>query len=419
VTKPVSLPFSIDEVFILRLAFLFSGQFALYEGFQDWNRGMAGTGTHPEVAILTLIVYGVSILVIAMSLMPSRIVLRSRDLPLLPLVLATVTSVYVVARIAYAGSYRTDVLAYSHYAAIMFAREGANPYTHQMTEALDMFAVQPSDLTPLTSGEYLHTFQYPALHFLVFVPFVWLGLKDMRWVLVLFEIGVILALYVKGPRKLRPMLLLPLFAGSDLMVNFTAASVTDALWVLPLVFAAFNMEKPLVSGLFYGLACAMKQTPWILAPFLLIYMVRAADDMGLRDRLVRTARFAGMAAAVFLGVNLPFMLGSPAAWVGNVLTPMTGDLVIQSQGFSLLEQIGLLHVDKIFFTVLVAAVLVTLIVDYYVYFDELRYVFWIFPGIVMWFSYRALTNYIIYWTPLMLVSLILWYKREQAKAVRM
>ena len=410
-TKPSSLLASIDQVFILRLAFIFSAQFALYEGFQDYNRG---TG-HPEVIVLTLVIYGVSLLVFVMSLLPSSVVLRFRDIPLFPLMLTMLTSVYVVAEISYRGAYRTDVLAFSHYAAMLFVNQGANPYTQDMAKALDLFMVQPSDLTPLTSGTYLMTFQYPALHFLVFVPFVLLGLRDMRWVLVLFELGVVLTLYLKGPRKLRPMLLLPLFAGSDLMINFTAASVSDALWVLPLLFAAFCLERPLALGFFYGLACAMKQTPWFLAPFLIIYLIRAEDHKLLREKLWPTAKFMGTTIAVFLAINLPFMLPNPTAWFGNVLTPMTEDLVIHSQGLSSLTEVGLLSVGKIFYTVVFASVFLVLIVNYYVYFDKLRYAFWIFPGIALWFSYRALTNYIIYWTPLMLVSMILWYNAEQAK----
>jgi uncharacterized membrane protein len=411
VTKPDSLFASIDEVFILRLAFIFSAQFALYEGFQDYNRGSG----HPEVIVLTLVIYGVSLLVFVMSLLPSSVVLRFRDLPLLPLLLAMVTSVYVVAEISYAGAYRTDVLAFSHYAAMLFVNQGANPYTQDMTKALDLFRVQPSDLTPLTSGTYLMTFQYPALQFLVFVPFVLLGLRDMRWVLVLFEVGVVLTLYLKGPRRLRPMLLLPLFAGSDLMINFTAASVSDALWVLPLLFAAFCLDSPLALGLFYGLACAIKQTPWFLAPFLLIYLIKMDEGKRLRERLWPAVKFAATTVAVFLAINLPFMLPSPTTWFGNVLTPMTEDLVIHSQGLSSLTEAGLISVGKVFYTVIFASVFLVLIVNYYVYFDKLRFAFWIFPGIALWFSYRELTNYIIYWTPLMLVSMILWYKAEQAK----
>ena len=110
------------------------------------------------------------------------------------------------------------------------------------------------------------------------------------------------------------------------------------------------------------------------------------------------------------------MLMNATAWFSHVLTPMAEDLVIVSQGFSMLTEAGL-PVGKAFFSVLVVAVSVVLVVNYYVYFDKLRYVLWIFPGIILWFSYRALTNYIIYWMPLMLVSLILWYRAEQAKAV--
>jgi uncharacterized membrane protein len=414
VTKPSSLLASIDEVFILRLAFIFSAQFALYEGFQDYNRGSG----HPEAIVLTLVIYGVSLLVFVMSLLPSSVVLRFRDLPLLLLLLVMVTSVYVVAEIAYKGAYRTDVLAFSHYAAMLFVSQGANPYTQDMTKALDLFKVQPSDLTPLTSGSYLMTFQYPALHFLVFVPFVLLGLRDMRWVLVLFEVCVALTLYLKGPRKLRPMLLLPLFAGSDLMINFTAASVSDALWVLPLLFAAFCLERPLALGLFYGLACAVKQTPWFLAPFLLIYLIKTEEGKSVRERLSPTMKFALTTIAAFLVINLPFILLNSAAWFGNVMTPMTEDLVIHSQGLSSLTEVGLLPVGKIFYTLLFASVFLVLVVNYYVYFDKLRFAFWIFPGIALWFSYRALTNYIIYWTPLMLVSMILWYKAEQTKTVQ-
>jgi uncharacterized membrane protein len=414
VTKPNSLFASIDEVFILRLAFIFSAQFALYEGFQDYNRGSG----HPEAIVLTLVIYGVSLLVFVLSLLPSSVVLRFRDLPLLLLLLVIVTSVYVVAEISYKGAYRTDVLAFSHYAAMLFVNQGKNPYTQDMTKALDLFKVQPSDLTPLTSGTYLMTFQYPALHFLVFVPFVLLGLPDMRWVLVLFEVCIAVTLYLKGPRKLRPMLLLPLFAGSDLMINFTAASVSDALWVLPLLFAAFCLERPLALGFFYGLACAMKQTPWFLAPFLLIYLIKTEEGKSLRERLWPTMKFAATTIAVFLAINLPFIIQNPTAWFGNVMTPMTEDLVIHSQGISSLTEVGLLSVGKVFYTVLFASVFLVLVVNYFVYFDKLRFVFWIFPGIALWFSYRALTNYIIYWTPLMLVSMILWYKAEQTKAVQ-
>jgi len=404
---------ALDNIFILRLVFLFTGQFALYEGFQDWNRGRADL--HPEVAILTLAVYAVSLMILALSLMPNNVVLKFRHFPLIPFILATLTGVYVVAEIAYKGSYRTDVLAFSQYAAMLFANHGLNPYLQDMSRSLTIFAVQASDLTPLTSGTFTTTFQYPALQFLVFVPFVWLGLQDMRWVLVAFELGVLFTLYLRSPSSLRPMIILPMFAGSDLMINFTASSVTDMLWVLPLLFAAFNLKKPLASGLFYGLACSFKQIPWLLAPFLLVYLFRS-EDVIVRERLLKIGKFAVATGVVFLGLNLPFIVDAPGIWFSNVLTPISADLVILSQGPSVLTQAGVLPVGRMFYTVLAIAVLLTLIVNFYVYFDKLKFVFWIFPGIILWFSYRSLTNYVIYWLPLMLASLILWYRSERGGA---
>jgi uncharacterized membrane protein len=403
---------SLNNLFVLRLAFLFTGQFALYEGFQDWNRGSADT--NPIVAVLVLAVYGSAIMILALSLMQEDLVLRFRHFPLVPFILATLTGVYVVAEISYQASYRTDVLAFSQYAAMLFANQGLNPYLQDMSKSLAIFGVQPSDLTPLTSGAYATTmtFQYPSLQFLVFVPFVLLGLRDMRWVLIAFELGVLFTLYLRSPEPIRPLIILPMFAGTDLMINFTASSVTDMLWVLPLLFAAFNLKKPLALGLYYGLACCFKQIPWLLAPFLLIYYLRAKGYKTLNERLVAIGKVFLVTAAIFIGSNLPFMINAAGIWFRNVLTPISGELVVLSQGPSNLAVVGILPVGGMFFTLLAVGVLLVLIVNFYVYFDKLRYIFWIFPGIILWFSYRSLTNYVIYWLPLMLVSLILWYRDE-------
>jgi uncharacterized membrane protein len=388
----------------------------LYEGFQDWNRGRADV--HPEVAVLTLLIYGASLFVIALALMPSSTVFKFRNFPLVPLVLSTLVSVYVVAEIAYRGSYRTDVLAFSQYAAILVTK-GLNPYTQDLTAALTMFAVQPSDLTPLTSGSYLATFQYPSLHFLVFVPFILTGLRDMRWVLVAFELGVIFLLLLKCPENLRPMLILPLFAGSDLMINFTASSVSDMLWVLPLLIAAFNLdERPQLSGVFYGIACAVKQPPWLLAPFLVIYILRNRKLKANREKLQRVGEFLVPAVALFTLVNLPFAYGDAAIWFRNILAPISSDLIILSQGPAVLSQVGLIQVGRAFYSILAISVLVVLVANYYVYFEKLKYLVWILPGVILWFSYRALTSYVIYWMPLMLASLILWYTAESQRPRR-
>jgi uncharacterized membrane protein len=209
------------------------------------------------------------------------------------------------------------------------------------------------------------------------------------------------------------MLILPLFAGSDLMINFTASSVSDMLWVLPLLLVAFNLdEKPVLSGFFYGVACAFKQPPWLLAPFLIIYLIHADASETFREKLQRIGKFVTPAAALFILVNLPFAYGDVAGWFKNITAPIMSDLVILSQGPAVLSQTGLIQVGRPFYTVLAVGVLIVLLTNYHLYFDRVRYVIWILPGVILWFSYRALTSYVIYWMPLMLASLILWYNGD-------
>jgi uncharacterized membrane protein len=169
-----------------------------------------------------------------------------------------------------------------------------------------------------------------------------------------------------------------------------------------------------ISGIFYGIACAMKQPPWLLAPFLLIYLYKTGETEVLHKRLRRLVDFMGPAIAVFVFVNLPFAFSNPIGWLTNIITPVSSDLVVLSQGPAVLSQVGLIQAGRLFYSTLAVAVLFVLVGNYYVYFDTLKFIFWIFPGIILWFSYRALTSYVIYWMPLMLVSLLLWYNAETA-----
>ena len=72
-----------------------------------------------------------------------------------------------------------------------------------------------------------------------------------------------------------------------------------------------------------GLAMAVKQTPWLIVPFVVPGSCwnRGAGDgwaQAARDGL----RYAGIAVAAFLVPNLPYLLASPGAWLHGVLTPV-------------------------------------------------------------------------------------------------
>src|SRR5258706_7325321 len=96
--------------------------------------------------------------------------------------------------------YHADVVAAEHRAAQLFV-SGQDPYaTFDLPEALARFNLDPQLATHLENGAVVHTYNYPAVSFLVLAPFVWLGGDDIRWVY-LVE-GMLLAV-IAAP-QLRP-----------------------------------------------------------------------------------------------------------------------------------------------------------------------------------------------------------------------
>ncbi len=405
-----SAAFSTSDEAILRIGYLSTGSFCLYEGFQTWVRGQIES--NPEVVICCLAIYAISFTALALAFFSLTHAEKLKDFIPVSLLAVMLISAYVLFQIHYKGAYRTDALAFSHYAADIFVEKGLNPYPLDLQDALREFKVDPLYITLTPSGDISTNLAYPALHFLVFVPFVAAGLNDMRWVLFLFEIATAATLYYKAPRELRPIVLLPIFVSADLAIDFNAGSVTDFLWVFPMVCAAFSMHDPFRSGIFYGVAGAMKQQPWIVAPFVLIRMFNLKKG-SLIVRTSNVLKFVGATAFAFAVPNLLFIFKDPGAWLSGILTPAYSGLVILSQGLSMLTQAGIAALPPMFYIGTTAAIFLTLVANYFVYFDKLKHLIWIFPAVTMWFSYRALQNYFMYWVPVMVAeALILCFEHE-------
>jgi len=404
---------STSEEAILRIGYLSTGSFCLYEGFQTWVRGQIES--NPEVVIYCLVIYAISFTALALAFSGLTYAEKLRDFIPVSLLAVMLISAYVLFQIQYKGAYRTDALAFTHYAADILVEKGLNPYPLDLQDALHKFEVNPLYITLTPSGDISTNLAYPALHFLTFVPFVAVGLKDMRWVLFLFEIATAVTLYYKAPRELRPIVLLPIFVSADLAIDFNAGSVTDFLWVLPMVLAAFSMDDPFRGGIFYGVACAMKQQPWIVAPFTLIWMFNLKKG-SLIVRTSNVLKFVGATAISFVVPNLLFIAKDPGAWFSGILTPASSGLVILSQGLSMLTQAGIAALPPMFYLGTTAAIFLTLVANYFVYFDKLKHLIWIFPAVTMWFSQRALQNYFMYWIPVMVAEVLILYFEQRNRA---
>ncbi|MEM3429759.1 MAG: hypothetical protein QXH16_02150 [Candidatus Bathyarchaeia archaeon] len=360
--------------------------------------------THHEVIFLCILTYVLALILLVLSMTTLRIIKRFSHLPLIALLFVTASSIYVIAEIQYKGIYRTDSMAFTHYAAQLWLFPSWNPYPHDLQKALEMFSVDIDYVTLKPDGDLVTNLNYPALHFLIFTPFIYFGVPDMRWVISSFELATFMIIYWKSPAEFRPLVIVPLFAGSDLAINFTAGCLGDYLWVLPLLLTVFYLENPVLSGLTYGLACSVKQEPWILAPYLIIYMLRS-NEGGLR-RIKKLSIFTMVTVGAFILPNLFFILKDPGSWFNGVTTPFAGELIVVSQGISMVTQKGLLPLSKTFYTTLTAIAATLLFIYYVLYFSNLKNTLWAFPALIMWTSPRGLQNYFIYLIPICLAATI-------------
>lgn len=400
------------EELLLRISFVFVGGFALAEGLQNWIRGKIET--HPEVVAILLITYLVAFAALGIGMSDDRVIKRFRHLPLSVLIWLLLASGYVISQVNLNGAYGSDSLAFAHYAAMLFVK-GVNPYGRDLQDALRLFSVDPQFITLTPSGSIVTILNYPALSFLLLVPAVICGVADMRVVIFLFEIVALVSIYYWAPVEIRPIVLLPVFAGADLAINFSSGSIADFLWVLPLLYVLISLKRPWLAGVFYGISCATKQTPWLLAPFLLIWVYNDRVEFPRGDRVRRAASFAVSAVASFLVPNLWFIYQDYSLWWQGVITPSFGNLVILSQGLSMISEIGYVPLPPHFYLITFIAVFVTLVFNYAVYFEKLKHAIWIMPMLTMWFSYRGLQNYFIFWIPLLVTSAIYMYK-ERSRA---
>jgi uncharacterized membrane protein len=236
----------------------------------------------------------------------------------------------------------------------------------------------------------------------------------MRWVTFLFEIGAIIYIYKKAPKNMRALMIIPLFAGSDLAINFTAGCLTDLLWVFPLLVVIFEFRNDYASGAFYGLACAIKQVPWIFAPFLLISKWKdSKEERSLKKKISRVMKFCLTSILFFIIPNLFFIIKDFTAWYSGMTQPIFGNLLVLSQGLSMITQTGMIPLPMEFYTICTIVIVVALIINYFVYYNKIKYSMWIFPSIILWFSYRGLQNYFIYSIPILVASVIMMYVQER------
>lgn len=250
-----------------------------------------------------------------------------------------------------------------------------------------------------TPPEFESKYNYPSGSFLFILPFVLLGMHDMRFLYALALIGMGLYIAWRLPRKLR-FLAFPLLLADVPVIKLTAGGQPDTIYGLFLLLAYAEWDTPWLSPIMMGLAIGTKQLAWFFVPFYLLLVLRT---LGMREVARRTA----ILGAVFAVLNLPFILLSPSAYFTGVAGPMTDPMFPLGIGVIALFVSNVLPMlPKVAFTLAeLGAWSTSFLVNARL--RMLPAVSGIVFGVVpLFFAWRSLTNY-FYLVPLLATAVVL------------
>lgn len=171
---------------------------------------------------------------------------------------------------------------------------------------------------------------YPALSFLLLVPFVALGI-DSNYLYLGCLLAAMALIVWRASATLRPFVLTGLL-GASCLAAFTVGGSADLLYALPLV-AAWIWRHRLGGGVAFGIAVAIKQIAWFIAPF---YLIAVLATSGWRKAVAQAA----IAAAIFAVTNLPFIAWHPGDWLAGILTPLIEPMFARGAGIVFLGTNG-------------------------------------------------------------------------------
>ncbi len=309
--------------------------------------------------------------------------------------------------------YDSDAMLFNSYSAQLLL-QGSDPYTKSMQPGYRAFGVPEGETTPTLNGGEVYALSYPALSFLIYVPFLALGVSNVLWVSVAAHLLIMLMLVWMAPARFKALAPFVLFLDATYF-DYTVGGITDVLW-LPagMLTARYWRRNPVAAGAWLGVASAFKQTPWVIVPFALVFWLRAA----LAARRPKLLLAPGLAlAAAFALPNLPFVIWHPHAWLAGTMTPLSAHLIVLGTGIAQLATSGLLTLSPATFTGMTAVAFAAALLLYVLFPKRLAFLPFFAPAFVYFFASRSLHNYFMYW-PLILMAYLFANGREYFSEAR-
>ena len=332
------------------------------------------------------------------------------------LVAITAFGVWVYLQIYSGPAYGTDEIAFDQFAAHLFVH-GLDPYLYSMAPSMALYHVSPDSWTYFLNGQPVTTLPYPALAFLFYTPLLALGWSTQA--AVFMDVGAwivaVVLLFAVVPRALRPMAIV--LGSFSVYIGYAVGGVTDTLFVPLLIGAVVAWDRSATgrgwrswrSPILMGLALAVKQTPWLVLPFLLtaIFLERRRSSGDWREAVLSSGRYLAISVGMFLLPNLWFIAQSPSAWVHGVLAPFSGNVIPAGQGLIGLSLfLGIGGGSLLAYTVAAVLVLIALWVTEVVTWPALRGSFVLLPSIVLFFATRSLGSYLVELVPATLAAAV-------------
>lgn len=300
---------------------------------------------------------------------------------------------------AWVPGINTDSAAFLYY-AIDLLQSGTNPMAVTMEPALDR--LQSSFFTERVDGSRVHSWSYPAGMLLAYLPQAALvgetGVGYRLTTLVALG-GVGMTAVWSLPRRLAvtaPLVMLLVYN----MFRSAAGGVTDAVWLLPLLIGMILWARGqwTAAGLALGVSCGIKQLPWAVLPFLLIWTLRTTDGWRAFARRAGRLNAAGFVGFALFTANIAFIAWRPTAWWSSVMTPLGAGgpmLIPQGQGLAALALVNGVRIQPATWTLLVALVGTGALIGYWHFFRvrAVRWAAWVLP-LAFWVVHsRSLTSY--------------------------
>jgi len=295
----------------------------------------------------------------------------------------------------------TDALLFSRYSVDLLL-SGVNPFAESMDPAISLYSADILHVTPQVDGGHIDSLSYPAGMVWAFLPqaVTGIGNTNLAATLLVAATAILVFLVLEGPSSIA-LLPIAVMLGARNLIWSSAGGVLDALWVVPLLISMYYWHRESYgwSAVAYGLAAGTKQTVWPIAPALAIWLWNDAEDISEFTERAWICISRGLAG--FLSLNLPFIIWNPEAWIRSVFTPISSGaaMVHQGVGPTLLTIADIYALPKDYYTLLTITSFFVIIGVYALYWDRMKWVAWIIPPLVLFWYYRSLNSYFIWFLP--------------------